>query len=561
MAVRTKQRAAKIGEILLASGEITEEQFKEALKLQKKTGGLIGKVLVDSGYTSETAIARALGNQMGIEYVDLSAQKINPKVSKVINPDIARRYFAYPIDFKDKDTLIMAVADPTNLLALDDLTIMTGYQISIVVSTEQDILNAINSTWTIGDSAVEAALQKVTDEEPDLDTAGIRELIEEAPIVKFVNLMITGAVKDRASDIHVEPQEREMRIRYRIDGVLQEVMKAPKKIQAGVVSRLKIMADLDIAERRIPQDGRCSIITEGKPIDLRVATAPTVYGEQVVMRILDKSSVLIDIHDLGFEEDVMSIFLGSAKKPHGCILATGPTGSGKTTTLYATLNILNRPSKKIITVEDPVEYRLAGINQIQANPKAGLTFAAGLRSILRLDPDIVMVGEIRDTETAKIAVEASLTGHLVLSTLHTNDASGALTRLTEMGVEPFLIGSAVECVLAQRLLRLLCANCKETYEITDEMRKTIDLDPDWDNIFYKAKGCKRCNNTGYKGRLGIYEVMRVTETIERLVVEQTTTDEIKKVAISEGMNTLRRDGLIKAKAGKTSLQEVLRVSM
>lgn len=561
MAVRTKRGAAKIGEILLASGEITEEQFKEALKTQKKTGELIGKTLVDSGYTSETAIAKALANQMGIEYVDLSVQKINPRATKVISQGIAIRYFAYPIDFKDKNTLLMAVADPTNLLALDDLSIMTGYQVSPVVSTKQDILNAINSTWSVDESAVELALQKVTEEEPDMDAGSIRELVEEAPIVKFVNLTITRAVKDRASDIHVEPQERDLRIRYRVDGVLQEVMKAPKKIQAGVVSRLKIMADLDIAERRVPQDGRCSIIAEGKSIDLRVATAPTVYGEQVVMRILDKSSVLININDLGFEEDILKIFLDSAKRPHGCILVTGPTGSGKTTTLYAALNILNEASKKIITVEDPVEYRLMGINQIQANPKAGLTFAAGLRSILRLDPDIVMVGEIRDGETAKTAVEASLTGHLVLSTLHTNDAPGALTRLTEMGVEPFLIGSAVECVLAQRLVRLLCPDCKEKYEITNDMRKTIVLDPNWDNIFYRPKGCKRCNNTGYKGRLGIYEVMRVSETVERLVVEQAPTDEIKKAATLEGMSSLRRDGLIKAKAGKTSLQEVLRVSL
>lgn len=560
MAVRMKQRAAKIGEILLASGEITEQQFKDSLDMQKKTGELLGKILVHSGYTTEIAIAKALANQAAIEFVDLTNIKVNPKATKLINQDIAHRYLAFPIDFKSNDSLIMAVADPTNLLALDDLTIMTGYQIAMVVATETDILSAINQTWSMGDS-VEAALQKVTDGEPDVDTGNIRELVEEAPIVKFVNLIITRAVKERASDIHVEPQERELRIRYRIDGVLQEVMKAPKKIQSGVVSRLKIMADLDIAERRVPQDGRCSIIVEGKAIDLRVASAPTVYGEQIVMRILDKSSVLIDINDLGFEPGVLKTYLGSSKKPHGCILVTGPTGSGKTTTLYATLNILNEPQKKIITVEDPVEYRLNGINQIQANPKAGLTFAAGLRSILRLDPDIVMVGEIRDPETAKIAVEASLTGHLVLSTLHTNDAPGALTRLTEMGIEPFLIGSAVESVLAQRLVRLLCQSCKEAYEISDDMAYSIKLPEGWDNIFYRPKGCKSCNGTGYKGRLGIYEVMCVSEAIERLVVERATTDEIKRVAIQEGMLTLRKDGLLKAKTGRTSLQEVMRVSM
>lgn len=560
MAIRMKQRAAKIGEILLASGEITEQQFKEALEMQKRSGQLVGRILVESGFTTEAAIAKALAKQMAIEFVDLTSQKINASATMLVNQDIARRYLAFPIDFKGDDTLIMAVADPTNLLALDDLTIMTGYRIAMVVATEQDIISAINSTWSMGES-VEAALQKVTDDEPDVDTGNIRDLVEEAPIVKFVNLIITRAVKERASDIHVEPQERELRIRYRIDGVLHEIMQAPKKIQSGVLSRLKIMADLDIAERRIPQDGRCSVLVEGKAIDLRVASAPTVYGEQIVMRILDKSSVLIDINDLGFDGQVLESYLESSKKPHGCILVTGPTGSGKTTTLYATLNILNESQKKIITVEDPVEYRLNGINQIQANPKAGLSFAAGLRSILRLDPDIVMVGEIRDPETAKIAVEASLTGHLVLSTLHTNDAAGALTRLTEMGIEPFLIGSSVECVLAQRLVRLLCPSCREEYEISEEMAHSLNLPNGWDRRFFKPKGCSSCNNTGYKGRLGIYEVMVVSEAVERLVVERATTDEIKRVATQEGMTTLRLDGLNKAKAGKTSLHEVMRVSM
>lgn len=558
-AVRVKQRAAKIGEILLNSGQITEEQFKEALEAQKKTGQLIGKTLIDLGYTSESAIGKALAKQMGLEFIDLSNTKINPQAINTLTQDIARRYMAIPVDF-DNDSLLMAIADPTNLLALDDLTIMTGYNIKPVVASEQEILNIINATWSMGES-VQDALLKVSEKEDDESTDEIRDIVEEAPIVKFVNLVITRAVKERASDIHVEPQEKELRIRYRIDGVLQEVMKAPKKIQSGVISRLKIMADLDIAERRVPQDGRCSLIVDGKTIDLRVASAPTVYGEQIVMRILDKSSVLIDIHDLGFENDTFDVYIESSKKPHGCILVTGPTGSGKTTTLYATLNILNDPNRKIITIEDPVEYRLGGINQIQTNPKAGLTFAAGLRSILRLDPDIVMVGEIRDMETAKIAVEASLTGHLVLSTLHTNDAPGALTRMTEMGIEPFLIGSAVECVLAQRLVRLLCPNCRELYEITDDMAKSLKLNPDWDRTFYRPKGCKRCANTGYKGRLGLYEVMRVSESVERLVVDRATTDEIKRVAIEEGMDTLRIDGLIKAKKGKTSLQEVMRVTM
>lgn len=560
MAIRIKQRMDKIGEILLTTGEISQEEFKEAIAVQKKTKQLLGKVLIDLGYATEAAIANALAKQMGLEYIELSSQKININAAKTINQELAKRYFSIPIDF-DGDYLVVAISDPTNLLTLDDLTIMTGYHIKPVVATEQDIINAINSIWSLGDDIVEDALRKVSELEDDISEAKLKDIIDEAPIVKFVNIMITKAIKERASDIHVEPQEKELKIRYRIDGVLHEVMKAPKKIQSGIISRIKIMADLDIAERRVPQDGRCNLIVDGKNIDLRVASAPTVYGEQIVLRILDKSSVLIQIQELGFESDVLKIWLDSTNKPHGAILVTGPTGSGKTTTLYATLNILNKPQNKIITVEDPVEYRLSGINQIQTNPKAGLTFASGLRSILRLDPDIVMVGEVRDSETAKTAIEASLTGHLVLSTLHTNEAAGALTRLTEMGIEPFLIGSAIECVLAQRLVRVLCSHCKEAYEATDEMLELLKLNSKDGRTFYKPKGCKKCNNTGYKGRLGVYEIMRVTEAVERLVVERATTDALKKVALSQGMKALRDDGIIKARAGKTSLQEVMRVTM
>jgi type IV pilus assembly protein PilB len=411
---------------------------------------------------------------------------------------------------------------------------------------------------------VDAVVQAATEEsDVESDLANVTELVEDAPIVKFVNMLVTQAVGDRASDIHVEPAEHDLRIRFRIDGVLHEVMRSPRSIQAGVISRLKVMADINIAERRIPQDGRLSVAANGRKIDLRVATLPTVWGEKVVMRILDNSTASLELYDLGFSQANYDRYSLSFTKPYGMILVTGPTGSGKSTTLYATLNIVNRPEVNIITVEDPVEYRLAGINQVQANPKAGLTFAAALRSILRSDPDIVLIGEIRDQETAHIAVEAALTGHLVLSTLHTNDAPSAVTRLTEMGIEPFLVGSAVDCVLAQRLARMLCEKCKEAYEPTEEQLTALRF-PDWEPgkpapMLYKAVGCANCSKTGYKGRLALHEVMAVTEEIERLTVERASAATIGNVAVDQGMQLLRHDGLRKVAQGITSIEEIFRV--
>ena len=393
--------------------------------------------------------------------------------------------------------------------------------------------------------------------------ADIRDATEEAPIVKLVNSVIAQSVDDSASDIHFEPQAKELMVRFRVDGVLHEIMSIPRRMQTGVISRLKIMADLDIAERRVPQDGRIGLMVGGKPIDMRVASLPTVYGEKIVMRLLDKSNVMLDLEDLGFAEKALKRFHKSFTKPYGAILVTGPTGSGKSTTLYAALNILNSPEKNIITVEDPVEYRLTGINQVQVNTRAGMTFAAALRSILRCDPDIVMVGEIRDRETALIAIESALTGHLVLSTLHTNDAPGALSRLTEMGIEPFLTSSAVDAVLAQRLARRLCSQCKEPYTATREMLRKNDFPPEVcdrdDVVLHRAKGCSRCNNTGYKGRLGLYEVMIVSEAIRRLTVERKSADEIGRVAAAEGMKSLREDGIDKVLLGMTSVEEIARV--
>jgi len=378
----------------------------------------------------------------------------------------------------------------------------------------------------------------------------------------LVNLLITRAVAERASDIHIEPQERDVRIRNRIDGVLHEVMRSPKSIQSGVISRLKIMADINIAERRVPQDGRVGLVVGGKAIDLRVATLPTVYGEKVVIRILDKSSVLLNLQDLGFADENFTRFESSFKKPYGMLLVTGPTGSGKSTTLYATLNILNKSDRNIITVEDPVEYRLAGVNQIQINQRAGLTFASALRSILRSDPDIVLIGEIRDRETAQISVEAALTGHLVLSTLHTNDAPSAITRLIEMGIEPFLVSSAVDCVLAQRLVRVLCDRCKEPYLPTEEalIEAHIPIPEDGDlPKLYRAVGCQNCSKTGYRGRMAVHEVMLKTEEIERLTAERRSAEEIARSARAAGMTTLRDDGVRKVLEGKTSIEEIMRV--
>jgi type IV pilus assembly protein PilB len=430
-----------------------------------------------------------------------------------------------------------------------------------VVATRADVAAAIDRYYR-ADTDLDDLTAVLDSQEEEDDLSKVKEIVEDAPIVKYVNLLITQAIQDRASDIHLEPTETDLRVRYRIDGVLHEVMRSPKAIQSGVISRLKIMADINIAERRIPQDGRLSVNAHGKKIDLRVATLPTVWGEKVVMRILDNSTARLDLADLGFSDDNYERYSRSFVKPYGMILVTGPTGSGKSTTLYATLNIISRPEVNVITVEDPVEYRLPNINQVQTNNKAGLTFASALRSILRSDPDIVLIGEIRDHETGQIAVEAALTGHLVLSTLHTNDAPSAITRLTEMGIEPFLVGSALDAVLAQRLARRLCPKCKEAYTPTPE--SLVQAKFPWQDgealpELFRPIGCSVCAKTGYKGRLALHEVMTVSEDIERLAVERASSTAIESVAKSEGMKTLRDDGMAKVLAGVTSLDEILRV--
>ena len=558
------QRASKLrlGDILKGMGLATEEQISSALSRQKETRKRLGQLLIEDGVLTELDLAKALASKFGVSFLDLSDTPLEQAAAGSIDEKLARRYGAAPIRFLDDTTLLVAMVDPQNLQALQDLEIITGFGIQPAIASEEDIYGAIAKIYRdrpeVGQSEENAALA-----ESEGEIADIRDATEEAPIVKLVNSVIAQSVDDAASDIHFEPQAKELVVRFRIDGVLHEIMSIPRRMQNGVISRLKIMSDLDIAERRVPQDGRIGLMVGGKPIDMRVASLPTVYGEKIVMRLLDKSNVMLDLKDLGFAEKALKRFQKSFSKPYGATLVTGPTGSGKSTTLYAALNILNSPEKNVITVEDPVEYRLTGINQVQVNTRAGMTFSAALRSILRCDPDIVMIGEIRDRETAQIAVESALTGHLVLSTLHTNDAPGALSRLTEMGIEPFLTSSAVDCVLAQRLARRLCSVCKEPYTATKEMLRKNDFPPEVsdrdDVVLHRAKGCSRCNNTGYRGRLGLYEVMIVSEAIRRLTVERKSSDEISRVAAAEGMKSLREDGIDKVLLGMTSVEEIARV--
>ncbi len=548
-------------DILLEDKLVTEEQLVAAFDIHEHEGRPLGRVLVDQGLLTEGQLVAALAEQIGLGFVDLSEAPVDATAVAKIPGTVCRRHTVLPIGFEGKK-LVIAMADPGNVFALDDIRQLTRLELLPVVATREDLLAAINRYCRSDGEFDELTATMADVDDTAEDLTRLTEVTEEAPIVKYVNLLITQAIQDRASDIHIEPGEHELRIRYRIDGVLHEVMKSPKQIAGGVVSRVKIMADIDIAERRIPQDGRLSVNAHGKKIDLRVATLPTVWGEKVVMRVLDNSTARLDLQDLGFSDSNFTRFKTSYVKPYGMILVTGPTGSGKSTTLYATLNIVSKPEINVITVEDPVEYRLPGINQVQTNNKAGLTFSSALRSILRSDPDVVLLGEIRDHETAQIAIEASLTGHLVLSTLHTNDAPSAVTRLTEMGIEPFLVGSALDCVLAQRLARRLCPKCKEEYEPDEEElvgARYPWVQGDQHPVFFRPVGCAACSRTGYKGRLALHEVMSVTEEVERLAVSHASAAEIEKVAKSQGMISLRDDGWAKVVQGVTSVEEILRV--
>ena len=557
-----------LAEVLVSSGQVTRDEMEAALREASATGRPLGEILEELGLVSPEDLIRAMASEVGLEFVDLNDFQIDTQAVSLIPESLARRHSVLAIGFRG-NVPVIGMANPSDVFALDDLRSVIGREIHTVVCSPGQVTEYIQRLYRHDKetdlAAKNAAALQTTAGEATLATTltDLQAVVEDAPIVKYVNLILRQALNERASDIHIEPTPDDLRIRFRIDGVLHDVTRSPKAIQGGVTTRLKVMASLDIAEHRIPQDGRISLNAGNREIDLRVSTLPTVHGEKVVMRVLDKSNVMLNLGDLGFLPDVLKRYEVAYRKPYGTILVTGPTGSGKSTTLYATCNILNRPERNLITVEDPVEYQLRGINQIQVNPKAGLTFASALRSILRADPDVILVGEIRDRETAVIAVEAALTGHVVLSSLHTNDAAGTPMRLIEMGVEPFLVGSALDCVVAQRLARLLCDNCSEPHEPSDTELDVFGWEDQWGPErgprFRKAVGCQACSRTGYKGRLALHEILLVNEDIERMIIARASAEEIQKVAIEQGMLTLRTDGLRKAALGLTSLEEVLRV--
>ena len=550
----------QLADILLDARLVDEGQLAAAYDEHERVGRSLGRILVEHGVLTEAQLVQALAAQIGLPFVDLAEHPIDGHTVSLVSEAVCRRYAVLPIGVEE-GRLLLAMADPGNVFAVDDVRSLTGLEPRPVVATREDLFAAIER-YCRADGDLDDLSTALSEDADHDDAAIVAEVIDDAPIVRYVNLLITQAISDGASDIHIEPAEHDVRVRYRIDGVLHEVMRSPRSIQSGVISRLKIMSDMDIAIRRVPQDGRLSVTAGGKKMDLRVATLPTVWGEKVVMRVLDNSTARLALPDLGFDPANYERYATSYRKPYGMLLVTGPTGSGKSTTLYATLNAIARDEINVITVEDPVEYRLPGINQVQVNTKAGLTFAAALRSILRSDPDVVLIGEIRDHETAQIAIEAALTGHLVLSTLHTNDAPSAITRLTEMGIEPFLVGSAVECVLAQRLARKLCVKCKEAYQPSE--KELLAARYPWQPgeplpQLHRPAGCAACAKTGYKGRLALHEVMVVSEEIERLCVARSAAAEVGDVAKAQGMHSLRTDGMYKVRDGLTSLEEVLRV--
>lgn len=566
------KRNTRLGQILLKAGIIDENQLQKALDGFKSSGQRLGHVLVELGFSKEEDVLKAVADQLDVPYIKLSDIEIDRAVIAKIPVKFTSRYKLIPFKMAN-DTLTVAMLDPLDIHTLDDLRLLLGCKVNVAISSEEEITKAIRKYYGVGAETMEKMVEAAEDEN-DLESLEISaekdvdEMAEDASVIKFVNQIVIEAYNDRATDIHFEPFENELRIRYRIDGVLYEIT-APHTIarfQSAIVSRIKIMADLNIAEKRLPQDGRIKLKLSNQEIDLRVAIIPTLFGESMNIRILPKGKIVLGLEQLGLVDANLARILSLIQKPHGIVLVTGPTGSGKTTTLYASLNKINSADKKIITIEDPIEYQLRGVTQIQVRPKIDLTFANGLRSILRMDPDIIMVGEMRDFETAEIAIRASLTGHLVFSTLHTNDAPGAVTRLVDMGIEPFLVSSSIEAVLAQRLVRVLCPKCKTAYTPEENLLKEIGLNKAIENkeagetTLYKARGCEECMQTGYKGRTGIYELVLVDDEIRKLVLERTSTDVIKQKAIASGMMTLRQYGWSKVLAGVTSVDEILRVT-
>ena len=566
-------RKKEVEELLIENGLLTERQLSRAQDQATKLGEPVTKILIGMGFVTDKDVTEMMGKQLNVDFVDLDNINLDPETVKLIPDNLAKRYNVIPIELVDNMRIRLAMADPSDILAIDDIRLVTGYDIDPVIATESSLKKVIGTQFGSTDlaevedvtkeiSAADFGDMEVEDNaEDEVSLDEMKQLVDEAPIVRVVNLIISQAINDKTSDIHIEPDAKSVRVRYRVDGVLHEVMQPPKHIQAPMVSRIKIMSSLDIAERRIPQDGKIHLKHDGREYDLRVSTLPCVHGEKVVMRILDRGSVMIGLGKLGFYPEIQAQLETMVDKPYGMVLVTGPTGSGKSTTLYSILNRLNTVGVNIMTVEDPVEYQIAGINQVQQNNKAGLTFAAALRSFLRQDPDIIMVGEIRDGETAGIAVESALTGHLVLSTLHTNDSPGAITRLTEMGIEPFLCSSSIICVLAQRLARTICSNCKEAYiPPTESIRKFgLAAYTDSEITFYKGRGCDTCKMSGYKGRTGIHELLVMSDRLRSLVLQRASTAELRQCAIEEGMKTMPDDGLRKVLDGITTIEECLRV--
>jgi type IV pilus assembly protein PilB len=552
----TQRTGAKrrIGDVIVQLGFAERELVEKAVEKGRAGGVPLGQSLIDAGIVDSNQLAQALAERNGLDYIDLNSFEVDQGAANLIDAAKARRYQTIPVSFLGEQTVLVATADPANVLALDDIAMATGYEVRRAVASPEDIDGVIDQLSRLGD-----AVEEMDDEEDAAEVIELRDQADEAPVVKLVHSVIADAVRRGASDIHFEPRSSDMRVRYRIDGVVMDTTTVPRQLVAGLISRVKIMANLDIAERRVPQDGRIGLGVDGRHVDLRVATLPVVRGESIVMRILDKEAVVMDLDVLGMSEHDRQRFNEALHSTHGAILVTGPTGSGKTTTLYAGLTTVNTPEKTIITVEDPVEYELTGVKQVQVNAKTGLTFAAGLRSMVRADPDIIMVGEVRDKDTALIAIESALTGHLVLTTLHTNDAPLAAARLVEMGIEPYLVASGVACVVAQRLVRRLC-DCKAEVDLTKEVLTGQGFECDEGIKAFEPVGCVRCNHTGYRGRLGIYEVMPIDDGLRRLILGKGSADEMRDYAREHGMSTMREDGLEKIKDGVTSVAEVLRVA-
>jgi type IV pilus assembly protein PilB len=554
-----------IGLKLLEAKVIPPDALQRAQLQVKTAGGTLTAALIKLGVISEEDLTKFLGDLYNVPAVDLANFVPDPAVTKLIPSDVANKFQVVPVSRSGR-RLTVVMANPSNIFAIDDIKFITGYEVQPAVATEAAIKKAIDKAYDSAASfetvmrGMEDEIEVIEDQEDETPDVTLLGEAEQAPVVKLVNSLITDAVRKGASDIHIEPYEKTLRVRFRIDGTLYEMMSPPFRMKAAIISRLKIMAELDIAERRVPQDGRIKLRLLGRTIDLRVSSLPTIFGEKVVMRILDKGNLNVDLNKLGFHESALSDFVRAISQPYGMVLVTGPTGSGKTTTLYSALSKINVPETNIMTAEDPVEYNLEGINQVLVNEDVGLTFAAALKAFLRQDPNIIMVGEIRDLETGSIATKAALTGHLVLSTLHTNDAPSTVNRMVDMGIEPFLVASSTNLIMAQRLVRKVCASCKGEVKLHPEVLRELGLSDEEarKETFQEGKGCVDCNNTGYRGRLGVYEVMPVTAGIRDLILDRASTAAIKKQAVENGMLTLRRDALLKLKKGITTAEEVLK---